>query len=479
MRELANRYDTASAIDSAATHPAVAGLTVADSQIRWGETWARTEDLTRAIDRDTLTLMGVAGADITLSRNDGTSSYGEITTIAESPLDPEVLWVGTDDGNLQVSTDGGQSWTNVAGNVHGVAEGTYVSRVFASHADRATAWATLDAHRDGDFAPYVFRTTDMGRSWTPRTAGLDGAGSANVIAEHPADPDVAFLGTEHALWVTTNGGERWDRLGSNLPTTLFDDLVIHPATGDLVVGTHGRSVWILDDAAPLAHLDEAGAPAHLFPARDASLHLYWKDTSYRGHGEWDGTNPPEALFSYLLDRPAGSARLVIARNGTVIRRLEADTAPGVIHRVAWDLRYPPLPFDDDDEDEPDPRLAQPTGDRGPLVAPGTYTVTLEADDARSSQSFTVRPDPMLPMLTDADYRARESFLLEIRALRQAVHEARSGRDDTEPLDDLDDRLEELAEELQGSGVTQGTLHPPTPPQRAALRALRAEVEAIE
>jgi photosystem II stability/assembly factor-like uncharacterized protein len=443
-----------------------------------GETWERTGDLTRATDRDTLQLMGVPGDEITLSRNDGTSSYGEITTIAESPLDPEILWVGADDGRLQVSTDGGDSWTPVDGNVPGLPDaspdGPYVSRVVASRADRATAWATFDAHRDGDFAPYVYRTTDMGRSWTPRTAGLEGAGSVNVIAEHPASPAVVFLGTEHALWVSTDAGARWQRLGANLPTTLFDDLVIHPETGDLVVGTHGRSVWILDDAAPLGHLPRAGA-VELFPARDATLRLYWKDTSYRGQGEWDGPNPPAALFSYLLAEPADAARLVITREGETIRRFDVSGEAGVIHRVPWNLRYAPLEGDDTARD---PRLARPTGPRGPLVAPGTYTVTLEVEGATSSRTFAVHGDPELPMLSHDDYRAREAFLLEIRELRRAIAEAREAdAESASELDRLDRRARRLERALIGGGVQQGTLHPPTPPQRAELAEIRAALDA--
>ena len=445
-----------------------------------GETWERTKDLTRAIDRDTLELMGVPGSEITLSRHDGTASYGEITTIAESPHDPDVLWVGTDDGNLQVSTDGGGSWANVAGNVNGVPNGSYVSRVVASFQDRSVAYATFDAHRDGDFRPYVVRTSDMGETWTLRVDGLDGAGSVNVIAEHPDNPDVLFLGTEHALWTSTNAGAEWRRLGANLPTTLFDDLVVHPETGDLVVGTHGRAVFILDDAAPLAELADAGAPAHLFTVRDATLHLYWKDTSYRGQDEWDGPNPPEAIFSYILRRRPEAASLVIEREGRQVRTFQVDTGPEVIHRVTWDLRY--APFDDDGEqpdEEQDPQLARPVGDRGPLVAPGTYTVTLEADGARSSRTFEVHGDPRMPMLTDEDYRAREAFLLAIRELRSEVQAAEeTGRADREALSEIDRRARRLARELMGGGVQQGSLHPPTPVQQERLAALRSELETL-
>lgn len=444
-----------------------------------GESWTRTEDLTRATDRDTLTLMGIPGGEITLSPNDGTASYGEIVTIAESPLDPDVLWVGTDDGNLQVSTDGGDSWTNVAGNVPGLPDtgpdGTYVSRVAASRTGRGTAWATFDAHRDGDFAPYVARTTDFGRTWTLHTAGLDGAGSANVIAEHPANPDVLFLGTEHALWVSMDAGATWERLGANLPTTLFDDLLIHPETGDLVVATHGRGVWILDDAAPLAMLPDAAA-VQLFPARDATLRMYWKDTSYRGHAEWDGANPPDAVFSYRLDRTA-DARLVITRDGETLRTFDVSDEPDVIHRVTWDLRYAPL--SEGRAGEPDPRLARPVGDRGPLVAPGTYTATLETGGATSSQTFRVRPDPELPMLTLADYQARESFLLEVRALRRDIETAREAGDaNARALMRLGRRAGSLERELTGASVQPGTLFPPTATQREVLEAIRTDFEAL-
>ena len=148
----------------------------------------------------------------------------------------------------------------------------------------------------------------------------------------------------------------------------------------------------------------------------------------------------------------------------------------MIHRVAWDLRYAPL---DGEDEAPDPRLARPVGDRGPLVAPGTYTVTLEAGGTTSSQSFTVQGDPRMPMLTPEDYRAREAFLLEIRSVRRAIAAAREAGDgDDDALDRLDRRARRLAGELTGGSVQQGTLHPPTPPQREALATIRAELEAL-
>ncbi len=441
-----------------------------------GLTYTRTEDLTRQVDRDTLEIMGVAGSDIILSRNDGTSTYGEIVTIAESPLDPAVLWVGTDDGNLQLSRDGGATWTEVGGNVPGVPDGTYVSRVIGSERGPGVAYATFDAHRDGDFRPYVFRTTDWGRSWAPLMDGLDGAGSVNVIREYPGAPEVLFLGTEHRLFVSTDSGESWHPFGANLPTTLYDDLLIHP-TGDLVVGTHGRSIWILDDASPLAHLDDAaGHAAFLFPPRSATIHLYWKDTSYRGMDFWTGENPPEgAILSYHLARPAAVARLVIERDGEHIRTLDVDGQAGVIHRVAWDLRYAPSDGSGADEDA---RLPGPVGPRGPFVSPGTYAVTLEADGERSVRELEVRGDPRMPMLTPADYQAREAFLLDVLELQTRAGAAIRQDVDRSALRAVQREAGRLESEIQGRSPRPGTLYPPTPAQRDRLERARARLDEL-
>ncbi|HSG81997.1 MAG TPA: hypothetical protein VLC48_07100, partial [Gemmatimonadota bacterium] len=304
-----------------------------------GVSWQRTVDLTRGTDRDTLELMGVLGSEIALSRNDGASSYGEITTIAESPLDPAVLWVGSDDGNLQVSRDGGANWTEVSRNVRGVHDGTYVSRVIASASGAAVAYATFDAHRDGDFAPYVFKTEDFGRSWRSLTSGLPAEGSVGVIREHPDNPALLFLGTEHALFVSLDGGGGWMPFMPNTPTTAYDDLVIHPRDNDLIVATHGRSLWILDDITPLSEWSEEveSAAAHLFSIRPAVIYQYWKDTSYRGQAAYAGDNPVEgAVISYYLGEGADSVTVVVRDDrDRIVRRLSAPGTPGVIHRLNW------------------------------------------------------------------------------------------------------------------------------------------------
>jgi len=480
-----------------------------------GASWTRTEDLTKDVERDSLSLMGVPGDEDMLSKHDGTASYGEITTIAESPLTPDVLWVGTDDGNVQVSRDGGDSWTEVGSNVTSVNDTTYVSRVIASAAGEGVAYVTLDGHRRGDFAPHVFKTTDFGETWTRKTDGLPDEGTVNVIVEHPDNPDVLFLGTEHALYASTTAGEQWAEVESGLPTTLYDDLTIHPREKDLVVGTHGRGLWILDDTTPIAEWSAAQtADAHLFSISRATIENFWKNTSYRGQASWAGENPPlGAPISYRLGEPVDSVELTIRNpDGEVVRRLSGPGDAGPIHRVTWDLTHPPPPTEaDDDEDddsgvvEPDtilPELEHPTDPKGPFVRPGPYTVTLEAADATAEKTVEVRSDPAID-LTAQEWRARETFLLDLLdtqrrlfdAARQAdaLHEQLEDRQETtgDDLSALVDSAEAHADELSDlrydayglagafnwSGVTQPSLRPPTPTHRARRERLTARTEA--
>ena len=432
-----------------------------------GDSFTRTEDLTRRQDRDTLEIMGVRGADIELSRNDGTSSYGEIVTISESPLDPAVLWVGTDDGNVQVSTDGGRSWNEVSGGAPGLPDGTYVSRVLASAEGHGTAYVTFDAHRDGDFRPYVYRADDFGAAWTPLHDGLP-SGSANVIVQHPDNPDVLFLGTEHHVFASTDRGDSWARFPA-LPTTAYDDMVIHPREKDLVLGTHGRSIIILDDIGPLAGYDATAADAAaLYNTRPGTIMNYWKDTSYRAQATFMGDNPVDGtLVTYRLGAGSGPARLTVRNaGGDVVRELAVPSAPG-LHRVDWDLRHA-LPGDDGSEwAAHDPAVVPRTLDRrGPFVSPGIYTLELSARGTTVTGNVNVAGDPDLP-LTVEDYREREAFLLEILELTSLLGEGGNG-------DAIGYRrqLTQLYSAINGGGVRQGTLHPPTTTQREQLERIR-------
>ncbi|MDT8340024.1 MAG: hypothetical protein RQ751_00810 [Longimicrobiales bacterium] len=451
----------------------VAGNRLFTSRDR-GSSWTRSPDLSRGIDRDTVPLMGVPGRDISISRNDGTGSFGEATTLSESPFDPMVLWVGMDDGNLQVSRDGGATWSEVSANVPGLPAGTYVSRVAASSAGAGAAYATFDAHRDGDFAPYVYRTGDFGRTWTALHDGLP-TGSANVIVEHPDNPDVLFLGTEHAAWASTDRGATWAKI-PNLPTTAYDDMVVHPRERDLVLGTHGRGIWILDDTRPLAEWTAAAlrAPVHLFSMAPATIFLYWKDTSYRADAEYAGENPPDgALITYRIASGTGDATLrVVNDRGETVHVIQVPGGPGV-HRVNWDLRWGTADAPDRWEPFRDPRLARPIEARGPWVSPGRYTVTVEAGGGSASGTLVVNGDP-LSDLTASDYRVRENFMRDALALAGELQAALEGApaDRRTALQGAVRDIRRLLAGMNGSGVRPGTLHPPTDTQREVVRRAR-------
>lgn len=440
-----------------------------------GSSWTQTVDLSRGIDSDTMTIMGVAVGDITISANDGVSGFGTIVTLSESPLDPAILWVGLDDGNLQVSRDAGASWTEVSRNVSGVPNGTLVSRVAASHAAPGTAWAAFDGHRDGNFDPYIYRTTDFGQSWTAVHSGLP-SGSVLSLAEHPDNTAVIFAGTEHGVFVSTNTGQSWARV-PNTPTTAYDDLIIHPRDKDLVMGTHGRGIWVMDDTGPIAEWTQSvvASDAHLFSVPSREIFVYWKDTSYRGMAEYAGVNPPNGVeITYRLGAGSGPATLrVHNEDGQLVRTIQVPSTPGT-HRVNWDLKWG---FDQDENWErwEDPLLKRPISGGGDFwVAPGRFRITLDARGATSSQGMLVLADPISD-LTQADYDSREAFMLGVRELLTQIEERMEGAsgDDVQRYRGMMRTLQGAAFGMDGGQARQGTLHPPTQQTRDAVAAVRA------
>jgi photosystem II stability/assembly factor-like uncharacterized protein len=447
-----------------------------------GTTWTGTEDLTRHVDRDTLTIMGVKGSSSMLSKNDGQSAYSALSAVALSPVDESVIWVGSDDGNVQVSRDGGVTWTEVAGNMPGAPDGSYISRIAPSRAGPGVAYVAVDNHRRGDFKPYAYRTEDYGRTWTSIAAGLPPDGSVRFIGEHPDRAGVLFLGTEHALFVSPDRGSTWYHLGKDMPPTLYMEVQVQPRTHDAVVATHGRSLYILDDASSVAEWtpEVAREPAHLFPVRPAHIWQYWEDYSYRGQDFYAGENPPDgAILDYTLGHAVDSVTLTVAdADGDVVRTLTGPGSGGVIHRVVWDLRHALAAPGRENPNSPQahalPRPPRPLIS-GPWVSPGKYTVTLTAGGATSTRTVLVRPDPGMPALTEAEYRARERFLVDLLKVQRDAQDL-LGRPNTPPAARrILFGASSLAGAFNGNGAVQGSLYPPTPEQQRRLDDLKAQL----
>jgi photosystem II stability/assembly factor-like uncharacterized protein len=365
-----------------------------------GETYMMSPDLTRNLSRFTRPIMGVAGDAPMASKHDGVATTSVITTVSESPVVPGVVWAGTNDGNLQVSRDGGDTWKNVAANVKGVPDETFVSRVEASHFDAGTCYAAFDGHRTDDHTPYVFVTKDYGQTWTALANNLP-TGNVNVVREDPRNRNLLYLGTEYAMYVSLNGGKEWKRFMTGLPTVRIDDILVHPRDNDLIIGTHGRSIWILDDMSALQQLtDEAmKADVTLFAPRPG---VAWRNDitqsiTVGGNKHFRGENPQPgtAISYYLKSAPAGDVKLTITDvTGRVVREM-AGTKDAGLNRVQWNLRGNPLAGGGGRG--AGGGQAGGGGGRGgfgggPAVEPGTYLLKLTVGGKDYTQKIVVEAD---------------------------------------------------------------------------------------
>jgi photosystem II stability/assembly factor-like uncharacterized protein len=392
-----------------------------------GVHWEATDDLTKAVPQDSLEVMGVLPDSTTLSRNDGVGSYGQITSIAESGVAPGVLWVGTDDGTVQVSRDGGESWVDVSDNIGGLPHPMFVSRVEASWAVEGRAYVAFDGHWDDDYSPYLFVTEDFGASWRSIAEGLD-ASTVNAVREHPRNPDLLFVGAEDGVFVSMDRGGSWPRLNNNMPRVPVDDIEIHPRENDVVAGTHGRGIWILDDVSALSGLtrEVRSKAGHLFSPVPATLFQYKTDVPSQGQGILRAENPPfGATLDYWLraTQDGGVTIRVRGADGELMRTMEGPGSAG-LNRVVWDLRHQPVPHDTSVFQPPN----LDAGPRGPLVMPGEFEVALSTasgDDPSSVLATThleVRWDPLMP-LPESEIRARYEFTLALYEMQQIGYHA--------------------------------------------------------
>jgi hypothetical protein len=286
---------------------------------------------------------GGPGTRCILSRHDGygANEFGTVTEIEESPIIPGIYWVGTDDGNVQVSRDGGTSWTEVGKNLPVKNKETYVSGIEASKFDAATAYVALDGHRDNDHAPYIFKTTDYGKTWTPISGDLP-RGNVNSIRQDPVAKNLLYAPAEYGFFVSFNEGTNWVKFMPNIPNARVDEVVVHPRENDLVLATHGYSIWIMDDITALQQmaLSAPTAPT-LFKPREA---VQWKvdrmnQTEVPGSKYWTGDNMPRGTaISYYLPSTANDVLVKITNTatGTDVRMCAGTSTVG-LNRFQWAL----------------------------------------------------------------------------------------------------------------------------------------------
>jgi len=307
-------------------------------------------------------------------------AYCTIVAISESPLDPAVIWAGTDDGNVQVTRDGGRTWTNVAPNLPGLPPNLWVSRLDASHFQAGRAYVAVDGHRSENFHPYLFVTEDFGQTWKPLAGGLPEGGPVKGLREDPVNPDLLFVGTEFGLFLSLDRGAHWMPMKEGLPTVSVDDIQVHPREHDLILATHGRSLWVMDDISALEQLtqEKLQAEAVLFEPRPATEFYYGNSGGSLGAKLFKGKNPPfGALIHYYLKsaEPQAVKLTVEDARGRRVRELEASASPG-INRAVWDL-----------QGEPTESLSAGGGGgegegraQPQYVPPGDYTVSLSYGD---------------------------------------------------------------------------------------------------
>ncbi|MEP6635834.1 MAG: glycosyl hydrolase [Acidobacteriota bacterium] len=436
-----------------------------------GDSWQVVSgQLSRGLDRDKLPVMGKVWGIDAVAKNASTAFFGNASALAESPKKEGLIYVGTDDGLIQVTEDGGKNWRKIE-KIPGVADMPYVSRIVASNHDPNTVYVALENHQNADFKPYLLKSTDTGRTWTQVSGNLPKNESVWAIAEDHVNPNLLFAGTELGLFFSVDGGQKWIQLKGGLPTIQVRDLNIQKRENDLVVGTFGRGIYILDNYTPLRLLtpEMLKQDGPLFPVKDALMYIQsqplgGRGKSFQGESFYTAENPAfGATFTYYLkdelktkkarrqeaeketekkgaavtlpgqselraedEEEAPAIIVTIAdSDGHVVRRLTGPITAGV-QRVAWDLRYPPASV----PPPPNPETDDPfnEGPAGPLVMPGTYKVSIarRVDGVMtpigSPQEFRIIVDGQEGM-APADRVALVEFQRKAARLQRAVQGA--------------------------------------------------------
>ncbi len=478
-----------------------------------GDSWQMiSPDLTTNADRTEIVTMGLRGNEITISRDDGISSWPTLVALAESPKQPGLYFTGSDDGVVSMSRDGGKTWTNITSRLPGFPAGAWVSEVVPSAHDASTVYVTVDAHRLNDYKTYMWASTDGGETFRSINGNLGGE-AVKTLTEDLKNADVLYIGTETGLFVSIDRGANWRRVKSNLPTVRLDEIVIHPRDNAMILATHGRGVWILDDVAPIQEYAaaQAASTAKLFSIPPA---LQWRsmddqNDEFWGHQFFIGENKPfEAVIRYHLKQNANDVTLRISDASN--RQLLEITAPeprrgAGIQALCWDMRVAPIetpgggggrgnfgrgggggggggrgggrgpgggitdipsPMPDSGVSPTDPCDGQGGGGiAGPWVLPGTYNVALVVNGSVvESKALRVVSDPVIQM-TDAQRRRYLEIANDLHELQ------RRGTQVTAALDPFNAQMTDIAGKIAGMENVPADV-------KAQFEALNKELEAV-
>jgi len=368
--------------------------------------------------------------------NTAAEFHATILTVRESPLEAGVIWVGTDDGNVQITRDAGQTWTLLNDNLPGFPDEAWVSKVDPSHHVPGRAYINVDQHRLDDFTPHVWRCDDYGASCVNLSAGLPQDDYTKVIREDPRNENLLYVGMERGIQASWDGGTEWHDIRLNLPRVSVRDIKIQPQYNDIVIGTHGRGAWILDDVAPLQGLTEAMyEPLRVFPIRTATWWQQWNSDASQGQRFFYGENPAEGAWVnfWLAEDPAGPVNVTITdAGGEEIQSFPVQDAKAGVNRAIWSMRHQgPVP-------------ARSGGGGGGFFArfsgfgapalPGTYTATVTAGEHESSSDFELRWDPRTDRTVEEMHRTAST--------------AQELVDMTTEANRLVDRIASLSEQLE-------------------------------
>ena len=385
-----------------------------------GDTWERiSPDLTRQVSRDALPLQGKVQPADAIDLHSSTALYGNIHSLSVSPLRPGLLAAGTDDGLIQISRDDGRTWRKTE-TMPGVPKMMKVAMVAWSPTKEGTLYAVFDGHQDNDFRPYAVRSDDYGQSWRNITADLPAFGPTKSIAAHPKNGELVFVGTDFGVYFSRDGGGHWLPLRSGLPTNSVQGILVHPRENDLVIGTHGRGFWVLDQLNLIEALTPEIVRADSYlapPRRGTQIRDAERGRKNTGHTYFTTANPPRgAIIDYWIGTGGVGKPVtveVLDGRGTVIRTLATATAARGAHRLVWDLRFE-TPANGNESSWRKPQ--------GRFVVPGTYRVRLTVGDRVHTQPLDVRLDPAV-QLSSSDSARREETLSRQARLVTATYEA--------------------------------------------------------